>query len=171
MELAIKAKHVLKVNEKYTLKQNFFGLSDGQGTGGALWTSSIEAAKCLKTMEMEDCWCMELGCGIGYLGIVAVQECKVGYYVATDGDTEVLDLASFNCTRNVRNDLRTKFTTKVYAWGDAVLQLEKLDIVIGSDVLYDSAMHCFLLKTLCSLRDQYGTLRLLLAYRRRDEDR
>jgi 2-polyprenyl-3-methyl-5-hydroxy-6-metoxy-1,4-benzoquinol methylase len=116
-----------------TFLQRFLSVN---GTGGALWDSSLAMIEVLSLMYpqgMNDMNVLELGSGVGF---VAMQCALWGARViATDGEQEVVDLLRQNCRLN------TLDRVSVYrlSWGGDLAEIprDSLHLVLGSDLWYD----------------------------------
>lgn len=96
-----------------------------------LWPSGLALAQYLwRTVDVQDCPVLELGCGLGLVGVVA--SCKGGIVTLTDYEADALAFARYNimshgCSRaNVRHlDWHYPTLTQRYA------------LVVASDILYE----------------------------------
>lgn len=85
---------------------------------------------------------LELGCGCGGIcSMIAVGSADL--VVATDGDTNALDLLTQNITSNIKPPFLSKLITKRLQWGnrdqiEAIKELNNrgFDVIIGTDVTY-----------------------------------
>jgi SAM-dependent methyltransferase len=97
---------------------------------------------------------MELGCGTGLASIAA---CKFGAarVLATDGNPNVIDLARQNAKKNQVED---EMDCQVLQWGfmGAVDYGETIDLVIGSDLTYNSGMWRALAETISTVLSPGG---------------
>lgn len=137
-------------------------------TGVALWNSGILLTrlldeisnKCAETKTtnalsntvFDNKTVMELGCGVGFSSIAAS---KLGakYVYATDGNEEVLEIAKFNLERNgIYSNKGDESNGEAFAlqWGslDAIDYDNVADVIIGSDLTYNSASWRSLVETL-----------------------
>ena len=137
--------------------QDFFGVSNG--TGGVVWDCAVFMALHWDfTAIFQQKSVVELGCGVGYLSMKA---CRMGAsrVIATDIDPDVLDLVRRNCKRN-QIDL---VETRRLAWGSSI-EIENVDFIIASDVLYDPGTHARFLDTLYNIAIPNCT-RIIITYR------
>jgi ribosomal protein L11 methylase PrmA len=92
---------------------------------------------------------MELGCGTGLASIAA---CKLGAarVLTTDGNPNVVDLARQNAKKN---GVEEKMECRVLQWGfmGAMDYGESVDLVIGSDLTYNSGMWRVLAETISTV--------------------
>jgi methyltransferase-like protein 6 len=85
---------------------------------------------------------LELGCGCGGIcSMIAVGSADL--VVATDGDTNALDMLTQNITSNVKPPFLSKLIPKRLQWGnrdhiEAIKEInnEGFDVIIGTDVTY-----------------------------------
>lgn len=85
---------------------------------------------------------LELGCGCG--GICSMASVvSADLVVATDGDTNALDLLARNVTSNIKPPFLSKLITKRLQWGnrdhiEAIKEINDrgFDVIIGTDVTY-----------------------------------
>ncbi len=116
---------------------------------------------------------LELGCGTG---LVSVASSKLGanYVYATDGNKEVLELAKFNLEKNGIYPIDTNLTTNPnngieegsnkhgeamsLQWGslDAIDYYDTADVIIGSDLTYNSGSWRVLVDTFASVLKPNG---------------
>ena len=117
------------------------GGSDWDPYWGLLWAAAPKTAQLL----LQEPWsgplkCMEIGCGIGLAGIAALM---AGLNVSfADHASEAVLLAQANASKNGFRNVNGR----VFDWNDP--PDERFDFIFGSDILYDSAGHAPLLKTL-----------------------
>lgn len=87
---------------------------------------------------------LELGCGCsGICSMVAAKSADL--VVATDGDTQALNLLNQNVAQNLKSSLFAKLMTRKLEWGnrDDIEAIRRLndkgfDIILGTDVTYIS---------------------------------
>jgi SAM-dependent methyltransferase len=101
---------------------------------------------------------MELGCGTGLASIAA---CKLGAarVLATDGNPDVIDLARQNAKKN-----GVTMECHVLQWGllNAMDYVETMDLVIASDLTYNSGTWRALAETICTVLKPNGGMCLYL---------
>jgi len=137
-------------------------------TGVALWNSGILLTRLLDTLTLNESdnnipffygkTVLELGCGTAFASIAAS---KLGarYVIATDGNGEVLELARRNFERNGLlapdsiDRIRESGEVSALKWGlmDASDFYNKADVIIGSDLTYNSGNWRVLVETLNSV--------------------
>ena len=155
-------------------------------TGVALWNSGLLLSRLLdeisftmmKKQIFDEKIVMELGCGTGFASIVAS---KLGakYVYATDGNQEVLKLTKVNLERNgifPYTDDNNKSATISSArsgdeytrinngeacslqWGslDSIDYYDTADVIIGSDLTYNSGSWRLLVDTISSVLKPKG---------------
>ena len=85
---------------------------------------------------------LELGCGCGGICSMAAVV-SADLVVATDGDTNALDLLSRNVNSNIKPPFLDKLITKRLQWGnrdhiEAIKEINNrgFDVIVGTDVTY-----------------------------------
>jgi len=107
--------------------------------GPSFWTNSVETV-------------IELGCGTALAGITAAKlGCK--RVIATDGNSEVVSLATRNAARNKGSNAEGTFDVNELKWGllDASNYFGLADVIIGSDLTYNSATWTSLSQTMSTI--------------------
>ncbi|KAJ9067242.1 Methyltransferase-like protein 23 [Entomophthora muscae] len=139
------------------------------GFGCHLWPASIYLADYLwrERAELVGRSIVELGAGCGLAGLVCA---KLGASsILTDHPNNTLVLA--NCIKNVNvNQLEACCQVKSLAWGrftKDILELPKIDYIIGSDTFYDRKDFEPLLATVAFLIEQNPDAVFLTAYQER----
>ncbi len=151
-------------------------------TGVALWNSGLLLTRLLDTIQLSSMsddaksssllfqgkTVLELGCGTGFTSIVAS---KLGakYVYATDGNIEALELAKTNLKRNgiypfSSSDGNENLNVDgngeacVLQWGslDSIDFYETADVVLGSDLTYNSGSWRTLVDTIASVLKPNG---------------
>jgi predicted nicotinamide N-methyase len=104
-----------------------------------IWPSSLGLIKYLArySQELRDKTVLELGCGVGVLGIAA-QLCG-GILTQSDYMTEALQFASVNASRNGLKPAKTLLAD----WRSFHSEI-RYDWIIGSDILYEKKLHPYL---------------------------
>jgi len=132
------------------------GSSVGAGqTGVAVWNSCLLLTRLLDALTkqspkwLENKTVVELGCGVGLASISAA---KLGAtrVLATDGNVNVIELAKQNVNRNQVGDI-VETTTLQWGFLDAVDYANVADVVIGSDLTYNSGSWRVLAETLSTI--------------------
>jgi len=127
----------------------------------AVWNSGILLTRLLDKLNestnqsiFKDKSIIELGCGVG-LASLAVAKLGASSVFATDANTEVLELAQRNIQQNNLNDI---IKTTALQWGlmDATEYESTADIVIGSDLTYNSGSWVVLAETMSTILKQDG---------------
>lgn len=149
-------------------------------TGVALWNSGLLLARLLdeiqvnvdqqnqngnpnKSLIFQNKSVLELGCGTGFASIVA-SKLGANYVYATDGNMEALSLAKANLERNGINpkDINNEFKESGEAcslqWGslDAIDYDDVADVIIGSDLTYNSGSWRILVDTIGTILKPNG---------------
>lgn len=97
-----------------------------------LWPSSTVMAKFVLTNTGTGRTAIELGCGIGLVSIAAAM---AGHsIVATDYYADALAFTRANALRNVGHEV----PTQILDWRDIPATLGRFDLVLASDVLYET---------------------------------
>ena len=127
---------------------NVGGLSIEQGdvgpgtTGAAVWNAGTALAGYLATNPevAKGRRVIELGCGTGLCGIVAAKQ-GAAQVVLTDGNSELLGRVQRNVEGNLAPSMARNVEVRALKWGDLIDDrlLSSFDVVLGSDVLYNSA--------------------------------
>ena len=99
---------------------------------GIVWDSSKVLANFMFEYEIDDKRILEVGCGIALTSLMLNQRCAD--ITATDYHPEVETFLSNNVMLNKGKKIPFIRT----GWGDAESSLGKFDVVIGSDLLYES---------------------------------
>jgi SAM-dependent methyltransferase len=140
-------------NEDIVIEQ---GSSVGAGrTGVAVWNSCLLLTRVLELVQetLKDQTILELGCGTGLASIVC-SKLNTRRVIATDGNPEVVKLVASNAKRN-----HAKVEVATLQWGllNAMDFSEVADIVIGSDLTYNSGMWRALAETVYTVLKPGGT--------------
>lgn len=93
---------------------------------------------------------LELGAGTGYLSVLCAKHLGAVHVTASDGAEEVVDNLADNFTLNgldwgFSNSRRARLSPKLLKWGHALVGTEepewlggqKIDLIVGADVIYD----------------------------------
>lgn len=137
-ELAASQDQLLEV----AIESEISGASDSDPYWGSLWDASPRTAE----MVLKHHWpaslnVLELGCGIGVTGIAAL---LAGHDVTfSDHASAAVELA----VRNAALNGFVNATGKVFDWQQPPTSFH-YDLIIGSDLLYDTANHQSLLNTI-----------------------
>lgn len=112
-------------------------------TGAAVWNAGAYLADYLATAPAELLKgrnVVELGCGAGLCGVVAARR-GASRVLLTDGSEAVLARAARNIERNGGGGAGDVLSTKQLQWGSVLDDslVGAFDVVIGSDVLYQSS--------------------------------
>ena len=108
-----------------------------------LWRSGVALARELDGVELDGVRVVELGCGLAVPSIAAA---RAGAEVlATDWDTEALDLVAQNASAN---DVQVETAAVDWAHADELVSRGPFDLVLAADVLYERASVALLLSLL-----------------------
>lgn len=153
-------------------------IAAGGTTGLRTWEAGLHLGQflCANSSLVEGKRVLELGAGTGYLSIICAKYLGAAHVTATDGSEEVVDSLPDNF---VLNRVEWKYspastghvTPKLLKWGHALLGTEeaawnggqKVDIVIGADVTYDSRVVPLLVATFQELIDLYPDVDIIIA--------
>lgn len=129
---------ILKDGRNISIRQGWDG-KPGH-TGVSVWQSGKALAAYMESLGpnfWRDKSVIELGCGTG-LGSIVAHYLGAKRVLATDGNSDVVELARENILKNTLNCSRMLTATRFH-WGDQVPQdaEEGWDFVIGSDLTYN----------------------------------
>lgn len=163
MELPSRSIPLRSTGDVLTIAQ---GTADGasrtvQGrTGVAVWNSALLLTRLMDAISaqeakasisqdrslLRDKTVLELGCGCG-LSSIAAAKLGASRVIATDGNSEVVQLAKYNAEKN---DGQTIVETAELKWGllNAADYFDEADIIIGSDLTYNSGSWKVLAETM-----------------------
>lgn len=99
---------------------------------GVLWASSEILARIMHTHEIKGKRILEVGCGIGLASLVLNK--RLADITATDYHPEAENFLIVNTELNQSDIIPFKRT----GWDDEISDLGLFDIIIGSDLLYES---------------------------------
>jgi predicted nicotinamide N-methyase len=118
-----------------------------------LWPSSIAMAEYLEENPflVKDKQVLEIGCGLGLPGVVA--GALGGKVILTDYLNEALDFATYNWKLNNPNPA----DTRLLDWRSPVA-IEPADVLLASDVAYESRSFLPLVKAISQLVKKDGTI-------------
>lgn len=124
-------------------------------TGVAVWNSGLLMTRLLDALTTQSpSWLkhktvIELGCGTGLASITAA---KLGalQVLATDGNADVVALAKDNILRNQVDNV-AEATMLQWGFFDALDYADSADVVIGSDLTYNSGSWRVLTETLSTI--------------------
>jgi SAM-dependent methyltransferase len=163
MELSVRSIPLQSTAETVIVAQ---GTTDGstrtvQGrTGVAVWNSALLLTRLLDRISAQEMKAsvpqdislirsknvLELGCGCG-LSSIAAAKLGAARVIATDGNAEVVQLANYNVEKNGVGNI---VETAELKWGllNAVDYYDEADIILGSDLTYNSGSWKVLAETM-----------------------
>ena len=140
------------------------GWGRGVGTGGRVWPASEVLCHVLQTELSADASVLELGCGVGAVGLYAAA--LGASAVLTDADDACLARARENANRNSEL-LRGAVDVQPYRWGVAPPDGGPFSLILGADITYEARSHRALTKTLHTLVSAEAPPRVLIAHQHR----
>ena len=121
---------------------------------GILLTRLLDKLNKLSPLTFQTKSIMELGCGAA-LASIALSKFGASSVLATDANTEVLELAQRNIERNNinNNDNVGAAKTAALQWGllDATEYESSMDVIVGSDLTYNSGSWVALAETMATI--------------------
>ena len=158
MELPVRSIPLRSIGDVLTIAQ---GTTEGgsstrtvQGrTGVAVWNSALLLCRLLDAISIQQDklfltgkTILELGCGCG-LSSIAAAKLGASRVIATDGNAEVVQLARFNVEKN---GVESAVEPVELKWGllNAADYFDEADIIIGSDLTYNSGSWKVLAETM-----------------------
>lgn len=130
--------------------------ADGDtGTGGRVWSSAPVLCRWMRAhiSAVQGRSVLELGSGTGVCGLYAAA-LGASRVILTDGDESILPLLTHNAAHNRMLHSTTAVTISLLRWGcdDPVDENDlAVDLILGSDVIYDGHDHEALCQTLRAL--------------------
>ncbi|KAF3924220.1 hypothetical protein ABW21_db0202878 [Orbilia brochopaga] len=121
--------------------------ADGH-TGSRTWEAALALGEYFLTQAsglqkpLSECKVLELGAGTAFTSIL-LSKIQAKYVLATDGDERVCDAIQTNIDLNIPNESRDSIAVSQLLWGasqaDHQIYSEPWDLVVGSDITYDSS--------------------------------
>lgn len=171
---------LLQTGNSISMKESLFFVSDGT-TGLCTWPASIALAEyLLQNSELiRGRKVLELGAGLGFCSMVNFKYCGAKNVLVTDGSLACLDCYAQNIALNfpeankisaqkIEIDGRyLEYCQLEWQSIDRVTQVSQLqpEIVLGSDIIYESASHQPLIEALnyiCKIKD--NTVDFIIAF-------
>lgn len=152
-------------------------ISAGGTTGLRTWEAALHLGQflCTNSSLIQGKRVLELGAGTGYLSIICAKCLGAAHVTASDGSEEVVDSLPDNLVLNrveySHDPAATGIVTpKLLKWGHALMGTEeaawnggqKVDVVIGADVTYDSRVVPFLVATMRELIGLYPGVDIII---------
>ena len=161
-------------SESVTIEE---GASGSGKTGLAVWNSALLLTRVLQQVapnllqelssNSETTTILELGCGTGLVSIVADKLLNSNAapsatgkatILATDGNPDVVDLAQRNIQRNQCSAETTKAVELQWGLLNAMDYCEVADVVLGSDLTYNSGTWRVLSETMTTILKPNGVV-------------
>ncbi|XP_042207322.1 protein-lysine N-methyltransferase EEF2KMT-like [Homarus americanus] len=174
-----------------TLKETSNLVCDGT-TGMCTWEASHVLAEwcCKEAHRFQDKNVLELGAGLGLLGLAVVQSCKPSSYTFTDLHPSVLNTLTENVQINLNKvphdkqsapnkDIWVDEITMKYNNTDAQIRRldwesdsfdDQLDVILAADVVYDTEVIRQLVKTLMGTLSKQPGIAVYIASTVRNPD-
>jgi predicted nicotinamide N-methyase len=151
---------ILKINNSQQVVRIQQQTSGSGKTGLAVWNSGLVLVRLLEALTEQGAidWknqrVLELGCGTGLVSIVASRLGSKSV-LATDGNPDVVALTRSNVQLNQVQDT---VQSEVLQWGllNAMEYDEAVDIVLGSDLTYNSGTWRVLCETMATVLSPQG---------------
>ncbi|MBE3047636.1 hypothetical protein IMZ48_35010 [Candidatus Bathyarchaeota archaeon] len=153
-----------------TLRESRWLLASAGATGFRTWEAGLHLGQYLCTAPevVRGKRVLELGTGTGYVSVLCAKFLGATRAVASDGADGVLSGLANTEILNGLQDSPT-FVPKELAWGDELVGAEEekergegVDVVLGSDVTYDTRAIPALIATLGDLFNLYNGVRVIL---------
>lgn len=111
----------------------------GAGLGYKVWPAAIALSRAIHNGDIdlgEHSRVIEIGSGVGLVGIAAAAFGKASHVCFTDMMEGLLDIAMRNAKRNFPHG---SFSAKVVDWRDPEGMPNDADVMLGADVIYEEA--------------------------------
>jgi predicted nicotinamide N-methyase len=163
---------------RITLLESRFLLAAAGTTGLRTWEASLHLGQylCANPGIIRGRRVLDLGTGTGYLSVLCAKHLGAEHVVASDGSDDVINHLPDNLFLNGLEGSDT-ISLMDLKWGHALVGTEEsdwnggrlVDVVIGSDVTYDSRLHAPLAATLQELSELYSSAEIIIAATERNE--
>lgn len=160
MELPSRSMPLRSTGDVLTIAQGTADRTVQGRTGVAVWNSALLLTRLVDAISaqegkvsisqdrslLRDKTVLELGCGCG-LSSIAAAKLGASRVIATDGNSEVIQLAKYNAAKN---EVENIVETAELKWGllNAADYFDEADILIGSDLTYNSGSWKVLAETM-----------------------
>jgi predicted nicotinamide N-methyase len=159
IEIAHRTIHLLKVRDTNrlvdALNPETFAEDERLPYWADLWTSSLELARfCLLEANLKSKRVLELGCGLGLSGIAAaLAGARVTF---SDYEKDALEFCRYNAAKNLPSNLLITNVSFLHLDWRKLPALEKFDMILGADVIYERRNFFPLVTVLETLLDDDG---------------
>ncbi|XP_075255716.1 protein-lysine N-methyltransferase EEF2KMT-like [Convolutriloba macropyga] len=131
-------------------------------TGLFSWPAADAFVKSIDTLDLCSYFCdktiLEVGCGVGLLGISFLILCQPEKYLFTDISTDVLEIADKNIKLNFSDsslscelhERRAKYEIFELNFCRPGVSYPEADVLVGSDLVYDPTMVTGLVMFICA---------------------
>lgn len=161
--------YVLDNNNAVTLRETRALVQNGT-TGLKAWQASKFLSEwCLENKELlRGKYILELGCGVGLTGLVVCKLCEPASYTFTDGHQAALTALRDNLKLN--DALKPNVHVELMPWEEPS-SYHKLDIILGSDLVFDPTMVPALVGAISKLLTRGGVAYIASTIRNPDTHR
>lgn len=132
-------------------------IPDADTTGLGIWAASIVCAQWLISLDpvlLEGKVVLELGAGCGVPGLAIATNTKPRKIYVTDFNTRVIDNLRYNIHLNALEDI---CEARFMNWKDQdTWPTEKVEVLIGSDLIYETEMAVLLVQAIEGLLSDQG---------------
>ncbi|PIA15527.1 S-adenosyl-L-methionine-dependent methyltransferase [Coemansia reversa NRRL 1564] len=154
--------HTLKIKQQHWDKVDLH-----HNTGYIVWDGAYLLARFIfERAEIQGKRCLELGAGNGLVSIVA--HYRGAKNVAATDMSEYLNFLRYNIAQNVSSEQQSSIDVYELLWGTTT-NINPVDVVLGSEILYLSEQHEGLIKTLQQLMHAQSVAYFIYKERRLNE--
>jgi predicted nicotinamide N-methyase len=147
-------KHSVLVQEQGMTGDKLLGQarSTDDSTGLSVWPAAIVLAQCIARHIMQPTTILELGAGCGLPGLVAAKHYPQANVALTDWNDQALQ----QCAYNIQLNNLTNASVAKLNWQDPPDNHTRVDLLIGSDLIYQNEMAVYLHQTIKRLLQADG---------------